>query len=398
MNDVIILPQVIAELANKANTSTAVATDFVRELFAVCSDSLLKGVSVSLTGVGEFKPVKTSSGYDVVFIPDKSFSDTVNAPFSQFEPVEIDSNFDASTLEDSHEEAIDEIIDLNKPSVESSDDTNNDNFDDLLTESDKTDDGFEYPDDMPAPPAVFPGLSQVETDTEPAPEQEPAQEQTLTLRQEQNLPTDVEGENAPENAPDNNDTDSLVKSNQASQASPQPLPQLVPNITIGEDRAMSSDNDYGYDERPTKHFSWMSFFFGLLTGGLVASVLFLWVFPPKTAINSDNESIDVIKPELVDTIAIAPDDTVASATIDSPIVDTITSRRFLATMAREHYGDAAFWVYIFEENKAKVGPDPNRIKPGTSVVIPPAEKYEIDASDPSSVARAKEKAQEIKKK
>ena len=37
MNDVIILPQVIAELANKANTSTAVATDFVRELFAVCS-------------------------------------------------------------------------------------------------------------------------------------------------------------------------------------------------------------------------------------------------------------------------------------------------------------------------------------------------------------------------
>ena len=63
-------------------------------------------------------------------------------------------------------------------------------------------------------------------------------------------------------------------------------------------------------------------------------------------------------------------------------------------MAREHYGKKKFWVYIYEENKAKLD-DPDMIAANTVVVIPPAEKYGIKAGDPASEADAERKAAEI---
>ena len=66
-------------------------------------------------------------------------------------------------------------------------------------------------------------------------------------------------------------------------------------------------------------------------------------------------------------------------------------------MARKHYGDKSFWVYIYEENKAIIT-NPNRIRPGQTVVIPPASKYGIDAHNSESIRRAKDKAAEILKK
>ena len=76
------------------------------------------------------------------------------------------------------------------------------------------------------------------------------------------------------------------------------------------------------------------------------------------------------------------------------VVDKITSTRYLTTMARHHYGDMNFWVYIYEENSDKLG-HPNKIKPGTEVVIPPKEKYNINVFDTLSIEIAKEKAKEI---
>lgn len=70
------------------------------------------------------------------------------------------------------------------------------------------------------------------------------------------------------------------------------------------------------------------------------------------------------------------------------VYDTITTKRFLTTMAKEHYGDYNLWPYIYDENAAILG-HPDRIKPGTKVVIPPASKYGIDASNPACVAKAK---------
>ena len=90
----------------------------------------------------------------------------------------------------------------------------------------------------------------------------------------------------------------------------------------------------------------------------------------------------------------APQPETAPAT---PVKDTVKAGYLLPTMARKHYGDKSFWVYIYEENKAIIT-NPNRIRPGQTVVIPPASKYGIDAHNSESIRRAKDKAAEILKK
>lgn len=76
------------------------------------------------------------------------------------------------------------------------------------------------------------------------------------------------------------------------------------------------------------------------------------------------------------------------------ITDTIASGRFLTTMAREHYGQMDYWVYIYEENAANLG-HPDRLSAGTVVVIPPAEKYGLVAGDAVKISEASRLALEI---
>lgn len=77
--------------------------------------------------------------------------------------------------------------------------------------------------------------------------------------------------------------------------------------------------------------------------------------------------------------------------------DTVTATNFLTRMARRHYGNSHFWVYIYEENKSKIS-NPNNVKPGTVLVIPDAKKYGIDKDDIESVKKAIKKEGEIQSK
>ena len=373
MNNTILLQQLTAAIAEKAKTSNAVAEDYLRELFATVNDEIIKGNAVTIQGIGEFHPVKDKNGFDIEFVPTNSFAETINAPFAQFEPVEIDEDFDDEALsdEDAKSDTLDEIIEIQKPVQITPSEPDEDNFDDLIEKDE--DDNIEYPTDMPAPPTTFPVVV-------------PIIEKSETERPDEAIPVEDEEPIAEENL------------HEPSTNEP-PLPiEETPQKLEEEPAHEPSDNFYGYNEQPSKRFSWMSFFFGLLAGGLIASALFLWIFPPVTVSNADSDPIDAIEPELVDTVEFARDDTTTTVATDSLKVDTITNKRFLATMAREYYGDPAFWVYIYEYNKDNLGTRPNRIKPGTKVTIPPAEMYGIDASDPNSIELAKEKAKEINKK
>lgn len=69
------------------------------------------------------------------------------------------------------------------------------------------------------------------------------------------------------------------------------------------------------------------------------------------------------------------------------VTDLVTDKIVLVTLAKKHYGSPWFWVYIFEENRDIIT-NPNNIKPGTRVVIPPREKYGINPKDPASVRKA----------
>lgn len=82
---------------------------------------------------------------------------------------------------------------------------------------------------------------------------------------------------------------------------------------------------------------------------------------------------------------------------DIKATDKVTNTRYLTTMAKEHYGNYNFWPYIYLENEAKLG-HPDRIKPGTVVVIPYLDKYDIDPTDPADIEKAKQAGIEIYKK
>lgn len=79
---------------------------------------------------------------------------------------------------------------------------------------------------------------------------------------------------------------------------------------------------------------------------------------------------------------------------DEEKYDTISKTRYLTTMAKEHYGNYNLWPYIYEENKAILG-HPDRIRPGTRVIIPSLSKYGVNPSDPEDIMKAKRKGVEI---
>lgn len=68
----------------------------------------------------------------------------------------------------------------------------------------------------------------------------------------------------------------------------------------------------------------------------------------------------------------------------------------LASMALNHYGNKIYWVYIYEENRSSIN-NPHRVPIGTTLRLPPREKYGIDDSL-ESLSRARKKEREILKK
>jgi len=87
-------------------------------------------------------------------------------------------------------------------------------------------------------------------------------------------------------------------------------------------------------------------------------------------------------------------DEVPTQPSDKKVYDTITKTRYLTTMAKDHYGNYHLWPYIYMENSAFLG-HPDRIRPGTKVVVPPLSKYGVDPNNPADIAKAKKKGQEI---
>lgn len=88
----------------------------------------------------------------------------------------------------------------------------------------------------------------------------------------------------------------------------------------------------------------------------------------------------------------APAETAPAA--PQALMDTIRKGYLLNDMAKRHYGRKDFWVYIYEENRSAI-PNPNTMRPGQVLSIPPASKYGIDPASETSIAAAKRKAAEI---
>ncbi len=360
MNLTITFPQLAAALAQATGSSQSTAETFIRQLFDYISSELSQGRSVSIKGLGAFT-LGMSPENPILWQPAPELAEAVNQPFAFFEPVELNDGVTEEVL-----------------STPPSADTDKKEDEPAAVSEIKADDNealpIPEPDDTQVTAETSDDKESPETSAEESAEEPQEQEEPSTVDDAQQQ-DDSTADDQPADAPEADETP-----------------------------------DYQEEYAPQQQFNpWFALIIGLAIG-LVAGYYagYRWQYYPWAALMQyePQASDTIIDPyKALDSVIVNVDSlpavTVDSAAVVEPavvvpevITDTITVTRFLTTMARKYYGDHRFWVYIYEENAPKLR-HPDKIRPGTVVVIPPAEKYGIDVNDPESVKKASSKIGEI---
>jgi nucleoid DNA-binding protein/nucleoid-associated protein YgaU len=387
MNEKITLPTLVGMLSGKTGDTKKMSEDFIKEFFAIVSDQLQNGEQIKIKDIGVFKTVEVdarksvnvSTGEEftipghrkVVFIPSKELAAEVNSPFEMFETVELADNF-------SEEEAETEIDEGTEPLYE-------------VPEEPEGDDG-----------SFTPGTNETASETKAA---EATTTEAATVEATEAATTEATTVEATEAA-----TVEAIEAAAVEEATEET-----------EVEAEATEAPYVREaRRPRRH----QFLWGMVCGMLIAALIVVvyalvavddWrVFCPnyseakaetETVVAEDStaavtaeetdtlmkEDIEIDETEVKEETAKEPVPTQPS---DSKVYDIITTTRYLTTMAKDHYGNYHLWPYIYMENSSFLG-HPDRIRPGTKVVIPPLSKYGVDPNNPKDIAKAKKKGEEI---
>ena len=404
MNNKITFVEIAEQIAESTSTSKRVCELFLRELVATITQALIDGEDVKIKGVGTFKVTRTKTRKSVSistgdaieidghnklsFTPDKSLAEAVNQPFAQFETVFLD---DAMTDEKLAE------IDKEYPSL----------FDegslDVTAQPVKveTSDGTESTGATEATGATDGTESTESTDVTDVTESTGATETTGTTDETES--TDVTGPTELESKDDTVVPTVVSEPSEPVRDEPVSRPMLVgipidgPTQPKPEPEPVEETNEDEYFYRPAPRNAYTPTpeqlaahsrkldkrWIGLVVGILIGCLLMWLVMRGCEKTGSEPQTV-------------VPADTVAQVEEEPVVTETITDQNVLSTMAARHYGSQWFWVYIYEENKDKIK-NPDNVPLGTVVVIPPADKYGIDAKDPKSLKKAQLRSWEILK-
>lgn len=347
MNNTVTLSQLITRLAKVADTDTNTARRFLRSFFMSLEDSLAAGEEVTIKGIGTFRrSTDTTFGAasGVAFIPDSELANEINAPFEMFEPVELADGADFS----------------------------------------------EVPDELPSP--------EPEADAEPEPivVQEPIEEPEVN---------EPQPEPEPEEEEDEKDEEKIE------------IPTYTPTPSSYEEDDSDDDDTPTYipqQKKNSKIWLWVALIIavGAIGGFIAASILFdydeveieeteeiealpIHEIDINEVATNEPTSEEVIVKELTQEVAAEPE-AAPAATVSEPRYDTVTKSRYLATMAREYYGVGLYWVFIYQAN-TDILTNPNRIKPGTRVVIPDKNSF-AEATEKETRRKAERIQAELNKK
>lgn len=421
MNQKITFPELVAALSNMTGCSKHVCEEFLKEFFTTISSTLVAGENVKIKKLGTFKilevearkSVKVGTGEEfeipghkkISFTPDKELAEAVNLPFSAFETVEIKDTVSDEMLE-STENYIDNPSSQNNSSNNTKPQSNeaeniviptapltnrNDDSDESENETtQQTKVGNNPPNES---------RQEIPVDTQSAYDNE--QSEYKSVGSDESAPDTVQqgetlSENSVETSNENNvenNTDEIVSETETDDdydnISPIKRDRFIPGFILGmlATIALVVGGFFGM-----KHFCPSMFIQERIVN---ATIIENPTDTFSTALDSiDNDTAkltiketDTSKEELQNLANTRPSDI-------KVVYDTISLTRFLTTMAREHYGNYHLWPYIYEENKDILG-HPDRIRPGTRVVIPPTSKYGIDPNDKECIAKAKRKGVEI---
>lgn len=405
-----------ARLSVRTGDTKRQTEDFLRELFALIAGELEKGESVKVPGLGVFKSIEVEARKSVnvntgeetlipghrkiVYMASKELSATVNEPFSMFQTIELS---DEAVAELEGAEAV-------EPEPEAV-------------------------CDVPFASTVY-ELEEPEVIAESELERESVQEAESELIPEQPeafQPASEESPDSDDGTKDPKDLNDLRDSNDLKDF------KDLNDFKDSKDLKDLTDPDISEDSEvpaiPKKRF-WPGFLIGFAAACLIAFVA-VWALFEYGVLSSDrlagaepkaeSEAIAAtsVSAEVpVEVPAVEPDKSksepepaakepevqepevqkqatkaeaepsVPTQPSDKKVYDTITKTRYLTTMAKDHYGNYHLWPYIYKENEKILG-HPDRIRPGTKVVVPPLSKYGVNPDNKADIDKAKKLGNEI---
>lgn len=458
MNNKVTFPELVEQVAQYANTSKRMSELFLKELFATISQSLIDGESVKVKGIGTFKltevsprkSVDVNTGEEIEipghkklsFAPDKDMAEAINQPFMHFETEILDDD-----VTDDQLAAIDageptEAPAEDAPAEEETDDT-------AAAEAPAAESPVAAEEEVVMPPVFVAPVEETEQEEEEAeaeapvepseevpaeeetpaevPVQEPADEPEETVSEEE---TEIEEEAEPEAVAEPEDEAEVAEAEGEPEAESEMVSEELADERVGQE----------IDKRRITRRSLLEgFVVGVVTTLIVtlfAYRLYLMkgyeatpadeepftehvatdsVATPEQALAENSTEADADKQKAAEEQKKADEEKKkaeeekkkaeeekqkaeaakpTTANVTAGTTDTIKPGTNLYRMSRKHYGSDKFWVYIYEENKAKY-PNPNTIPVGAVLHIPQLEKYGVKAGDPASIATAKKKQGEI---
>mgnify|MGYP004555523405 CR=1 FL=1 len=425
MNNKITLPELVNLLSDKTGVSKRQCEAFLKSLFAAVSDALINQDSVKIKDLGTFKlteiearkSVDVNTGNEieiaghnrVTFVAAKTLAALINEPFEAFETVELADSVTDEMLADAENDDDTPIV-ADEPAADA-DDTP------AQPEVQETPENVAQPASAADEETDLP-LAEWTPDAPAGSEPDTSESQQLSVEDAQTSYV-IEDEDA--------DEDKSQQKEEAVKAEEESSEPVAAEPDEDEEEADAEDAAPVRRHRRQRTFG-NGFVVGILTSMLAIVIAGgAWLYfsgyfsgskAPETATVAKSDSIAAAPqpqakpamPAATDSVAqnseavkpAASDKTTAkeekakvadTKPSDEPVYDTITKTRYLTTMAKEHYGSYHLWPYIYEANKSLGHPD--KIRPGTKVVIPPLSRYGVNPKNPDDIAKAKRKGAAI---
>ena len=380
---------IAALMQKRVQCGDKIAGSFLHELSQVVALALATDGYLNIDGLGVFRATTDVDGKpNVEFAPAESLATSVNAQFSIFEPVELADDVTEKTLE---EAPVPEPVSMPQPEIA----------------AEKVDKEEPEPEQKPEPEPEPESESEPEFEPEQKPEQKPEVQPTA-----KKLPTVNEALGA---RTIRIETPPTIKFETPADPLPVRVEQREPMpVRVEHDQPAPSVAE-GHSNLTLIFAAVAALLLGVIIGLTVGYGL--WHTPSVSEIpgamntvGADQTAAAVDNATAADTVEIVTIDAekveVNAATADSiaaareaalrvsstaVVTDTVRAGNFLTKMARRHYGDSKFWIYIYLENKDKIA-DPDNLPDGLVVTVPPAAKYGIDAADKESVRKAEQLA------
>lgn len=405
----------IEALVNATKLRAEVIEVWLKAIPILWEELMREAGSVAWPRLGLFHTVSgdassTSSGY--TFTPLSVFAEALNKPFSMFVPIEVAHGEQSNDLEIREVTSLEVLGEIHPITL-------------LMPTPSPETEGETAVEDTKGVEQEKMEAVVVQSSSDPVSQIEPEEEEKVEVVAVQTLsdptPQTILGEEEKVEAP-------------AVQTSSDPTPQIeleeegkvevvaeattpvippVPSVSVTTPTAISSPR-----RSRSGCYIWLVVVMLLLIGAIL--VIFLLnnqqknkdeakPLPSKpTQQTTPTTVIPAIEPREEDSLTIQADsssgtarDTLASTPTPAPPkaskaqptsseeaeVVRIQAGDRLTRFSLRKYGHKAFWVYIYEENRSRIK-DPDNIPIGTTITLPQASKYKIDARDTNSVNKA----------